>query len=98
MPYLVKVGYDKNNVRGVTSKGYFIKRSGKEIYTEWGAIDVVGLKSKNFCWHKTTMYQITKFRSIENALEFKNNKIAFLIRTGYSKLSGSTRIYTYKIK
>lgn len=43
MPYLVKVGYDKKNVYGITSERYFIKRIGKEIYIEWGAIDVVGL-------------------------------------------------------
>lgn len=97
MPYLVKVGYDKNNVRGITSKGYFIKRNGKEIYTEWGAIDVVGLQRKNFCWHQSTMYQITKFRSVQKALEFKNFKIDALIKTGYNKLAGSSRIYSQNI-
>lgn len=98
MPYLVKVGYDKNNVYGITSKGYFIKRSGKEVYTEWGAIDVVGLQRKNFCWHQTTQFQINKFRSIEKALDFKNNKIKELLKEGYNKLPGSSRIYTNKIK
>jgi hypothetical protein len=98
MPYLVKVGYEKHNVYRVSSKGYFIRRSGNSIYTEWGAIDVVGLQRKHFCWHQTTQYQINKFRSVEKALDFKNKKINQLLKEGYDKLPGTSRIYTNKIK
>lgn len=98
MPYLVKVGYEKRNVYKVSSKGYFIKLSSNSVYTEWGAIDVVGLQRKNFCWHQTTMYQINKFRSVEKALDFKNNKINQLLKEGYNKLPGTSKIYTNRIK
>lgn len=98
MPYLVKVGYDKKNVHGITSKGYFIKRSEREVYTEWGAIDVVGLQRKNFCWYQTIMYQTNKFCSVEKVLDFKNNKINQLLKEGYNKLPGTSRIYTNRIK
>lgn len=98
MPYFVKVGYDKKNVHSVTSKGYFIKRSGKHIYTEWGAIDVIGLKRKKFGWHLSTYNKTHKFRSLEKALAFKNKRIEILIKSGYNKLPSSSIIYKRKLK
>lgn len=98
MPYLVKVGYEKHNVYKVSSKGYFITRSGNSVYTEWGAIDVVGLLRKKFCWHKSTQSQISKFRSVEKANKFKDQKIKQLLKEGYNKLPGTSRIYKYKVK
>jgi len=98
MSYLVKVGYEKRNVYKVSSKGYFIKRSGYSVYTEWGAIDVVGLLRKKFCWHKSTQNQINKFRSLEKANKFKDQKIKELRSLGYNKLPGTSRIYTNNIK
>jgi hypothetical protein len=98
MPYLVKVGYEKRNVYKVSSKGYFIKRSGKEVYTEWGAIDVVGLQRKHFCWHQTTQFQINKFRSLEKAKKFRVQKLKQMLREDYNKLPGSSRTYTFKVK
>jgi hypothetical protein len=94
MPYLVKVGYEIKNLYGVTSKGYFIKRIGSSVYTEWGAIDVIGLKIKKFAWHKTTASKTYKFRSIEKALAYKKNKISFLIKRGYNKLPSKSKIYS----
>ncbi len=98
MPYLVKVGYEKRNVYKVSSMGYFIKRSGNYVYTEWGAIDVVGLLRKKFCWHKSTQSQINKFRSVENANKFKDQKMEELLRLGYDKLPGTSKIYKYNVK
>ena len=98
MPYFVKVGYDKKNVHSVTSKGYFIKRSGNHIYTEWGAIDVIGLKRKKFSWHLSTYSKPYPFKTTEEALEFKNNKIAQLIKEGYNKLPSTSIIYKQKLK
>lgn len=93
MPYLVKVGYEKNNINKVTSKGYFIKREGNLVYTEWGAIDVTGLNKKKITWHKTTVYKYYKFKSVESAFDFKKKKILSLITEGYNKLSPGSRIY-----
>lgn len=97
MPYFVKVGFEKRNIRKVTSKGYFIKRMKKSIYTEWGAIDVVGLKKRKFSWHKTTMYQIHEFRTIEEALEFKYKKMRELLISGYDQLPSGLLIYKRRV-
>src|ERR1035437_1996451 len=94
MPYLVKVGYDRNNISEVTSKGYFIKRIGNKVYAEWGPIDVIGLKKKKFGWHKTTYTKTYSRRSEQRAFEFKSEKISYLIRNGYNKLLPGARIYT----
>jgi hypothetical protein len=93
MPYLVKVGYEKHNLNKVTSKGYFIKRIGKQVYTEWGAIDVTGLKRKRFAWHKTTACKYYKFRSEELAYDFKKKKINSLREEGYNQLPSKARIF-----
>lgn len=97
MPYLVKVGIEKNNLHLLTSKGYLIKRIGYKIRTEWGAIDVVGLKRKKFAWHKATQVKVFKFKTIKAALEFKNNKIEYLIWKGYTKIPSTSRIYRRKL-
>lgn len=98
MPYFVKVGYERKNLSKITSKGYFIKRTGKKVYTEWGAIDAVGLKRKKFNWHTTPQIWEYKCRSEKEALQFKNDKIAYLHKRGYSKLPSSTRIYSRRSK
>ena len=98
MPYLVKVGYEHKNLHGVTSKGYFIKRIGNTVYTEWGAIDVIGLKIKKFAWHITIYNKTYKLRSVKKALELKNKKIVLQIRRGYIKLLASSKIYKRMIK
>ena len=97
MPYLVKVGIEKNNLHLLTSKGYFIKRIGNKIHTELGAIDVVGLKRKKFAWHKSTQTKVFKFKTTKAALEFKNYKIENLIWKGYTKIPASSRIYRRKV-
>ncbi len=97
MPYLVKVGYERKNTHLITSKGYFIKRSDTKIYTEWGAIDVIGLKRKKFCWHQNISSKVHRFRSVEKAIAFKNWKIDFLIRRGYNKLPPNSKIYRRRI-
>lgn len=98
MPYLVKVGYERYNKYRLTSKGYFIKRTGTKVFTQWAAIDAIGLKRKKFYWHKSVYSKTYNLRTIQRALQFKQEKISYLIGVGYDKLPPGTKIYMHKIK
>lgn len=94
MPYLVKVGYERRNLLNVTSKGYFIKRVGTKVYTQWGAIIVSGLIKKRISWYKTTAYKYHAFKTITIANRFKKMKILSLLVKGYNQLPSGSRIYS----
>jgi len=100
MPYFVKVGYEKKNVHSVTSKGYYIYRSGKKVVILYGAIEISGLRNKRFTWCKEMWpyEEVYSFRSIQKAEQFKKERIRIRIRHGYNKLPSSSIIYKRKIK
>jgi hypothetical protein len=48
--YLVNVGPHDENLSGVASRGYWIRRRGSVVYRTWGPIDVDGIRGGRFYW------------------------------------------------
>ncbi len=95
MPYLVKIGFQKNNITKSTCKGYHLFRRGTKVIIRYGAIDVSKSRIKKFRWkgNKLPIKKIYRFRSTQKAKEFKDQLILQKLSRGYSELSGGLKIY-----
>ena len=100
MPYLIKIGYQEENLSKTTCKGYFIVRTGKTVIIRWGAINAFGLKKKKFFWKSSNLpYELKKkFYSEQRAKNYRSEKINQKIDEGYSKLSSGIKIYKQNLQ
>lgn len=97
MPYLVKVGYHAKENR-LTSQGYFISRTGKNVITRWGGIYIKSNPVVKFFWKSYRVPEkIHRFSSEAKAKYFMQKKLAYFAKYQFDKLPSGFVILPRKL-
>lgn len=96
MPYLVKVGYYVQENR-LTSQGYYIRRVGSKVITQWSGIYVKSNPTIKLFW-KNSRLQSKSYPcgTPKNAKEFMQEKIEYFLKRKFDKLPSGYKIYPRK--
>lgn len=93
MAKLVSIGEDDDNVAGVRSRGYTIRRSGTRVVIKYGAIEVRGAGGGRYFWVGAfPRIKIHRFRSPRQAADFLERQIRSKLNRYYERLPGRVRI------
>jgi hypothetical protein len=93
--YLVNVGPHGENLGGVASRGYWIRRQGPIVRRTWGAIDVEGARGGRSYWRAGRRDLVDDLRSSEAAKSFLRQKLKEKLEYavgGYRRLTQPNKI------
>ena len=93
--YLVNIGPHPENLGGVGSRGYWIRRSGATVRRSSGAIDVDGTRGGRFYWRGEPQEKSDRFPSVDEARAFVDQKLReqlVYVAGGYRRLEPPNKI------
>jgi predicted DNA-binding WGR domain protein len=96
MAHMIRIGRIDENVSGVGSRGYVVRRTGTTVVVEFGKIEATGSGKTKFRWFRAPKPRKFRFKSVAAARAEVRSRVEAQLKPtksgGYQKLPSGSKI------
>jgi len=93
MAKFLRIGVHHKNVSGYTSKAWWVRRAGPNVFLKWGAVEVEGTgRNRRVYWTQPPQHKNVRCRTEARALEYIKKAVAKRRNHRYEQLAESVAI------